>query len=98
MGLLALAVTQALWLVHFPMWGGMLRPASKVASATEENYYASEYNESERAEGMHKASMKFADNARGERGRGSGLDRGEPEVEAEGGGGAGGEGRELAEV
>eukprot|EP00897_Mesotaenium_endlicherianum_P007729 jgi/Mesen1/6985/ME000364S06164 len=69
MGILIVAVSQALWLVHFPQWGSMLLPGGKTSNATEENYYGGEYNENEKAQGMHVSSMKFAENSKGERGR-----------------------------
>eukprot|EP00897_Mesotaenium_endlicherianum_P009168 jgi/Mesen1/827/ME000111S10972 len=68
MGIMIVGVCQLLWLMHFPQWGGMLFPASKKSNATEEGYYGGEYNEDEKAKGLHVSSMKFAENAKGERG------------------------------
>lgn len=70
MGVMIMAVTMLTWLLYFPMWGGMIFPASKAPSATEEEYYASEYNEAEKDKNMHVMSLKFAANARSERGPG----------------------------
>jgi NNP family nitrate/nitrite transporter-like MFS transporter len=69
MGIMIIACTSLVLLVWFPQWGSMLFPASKKMS--EEDYYASEYSEGERDQGLHSASMKFAANAKAtERGRG----------------------------
>ena len=67
MGIMIISCTALVLLVWFPQWGGMLFPASK---ASEEDYYASEYTEGERDQGLHAASLKFAENAKAtERGR-----------------------------
>ncbi|KAG0557807.1 hypothetical protein KC19_11G158500 [Ceratodon purpureus] len=68
MGIMIIACTSLVLLVWFPQWGGMLFPASKKSS--EEEYYASEYSEGERDQGLHSASLKFAENAKAtERGK-----------------------------
>ncbi|KAG0608241.1 hypothetical protein M758_8G090500 [Ceratodon purpureus] len=66
MGIMIIAVTALVLFVWFPQWGGMLFPASKMS---EEDYYASEYSEGEQDQGLHTASLKFAENSKSERGR-----------------------------
>ncbi|KAG6546126.1 hypothetical protein Mapa_012160 [Marchantia paleacea] len=65
MGVMTVCCTAVLFLVYFPQWGGMLWPPSK---ATEEDYYGSEWNAREQADGLHRTSLKFAENSRSERG------------------------------
>ncbi|XP_068642518.1 high affinity nitrate transporter 2.5 [Aristolochia californica] len=69
MGIMMLACTLPIWLIYFPQWGGMLFGPSKKENATEEGYYLSEWNRKERENGLHVASLKFADNSKNERGR-----------------------------
>lgn len=66
MGVMTIAVTALLFLMYFPMWGGMICPAKK--GVTEEDYYLAEYTPEERASGMHSASLKFAFESRSQRG------------------------------
>ncbi|KAI5057167.1 hypothetical protein GOP47_0027182 [Adiantum capillus-veneris] len=67
MGFMVICCTLPIVTVYFPQWGGMLWPAA--IDATEEAYYAKEWSSAEQDKGMHAASMKFAHNSRGERGR-----------------------------
>lgn len=66
MGIMIVCVSTLVVTVYFPQWGGMFCPASKVS---EEDYYASEWSADEQDRGLHSNSMKFAANARGERGK-----------------------------
>ncbi|MCO5569848.1 hypothetical protein L7F22_023562 [Adiantum nelumboides] len=69
MGIMIVCCTIPIIGIYFPQWGGMLWPPSKSPGATEEAYYTKEWSKEEQEKGMHLASLKFAENTRGERGR-----------------------------
>ncbi|KDP26630.1 hypothetical protein JCGZ_17788 [Jatropha curcas] len=69
MGIMIIFCTLPIFLIYFPQWGGMFCGPSSKKVATEEDYYMSEWNSAEKEQGLHQASLKFADNSRSERGQ-----------------------------
>lgn len=69
MGLMSICCTIVVATLYFPQWGGMFCGPSTKVDATEESYYGREWSEEEESKGMHHASIKFAQNSKGERGR-----------------------------
>lgn len=66
MGVMIMAVTCTLSLVHFPMWGSLFFPGNP--NVTEEDYYLKEWTADEIAMGLHTGAMKFAMESRSQRG------------------------------
>lgn len=71
MGVMIICCTLLIILIDFPQWGAMLwGPRAK---ATEQSYYASEWSPEEEEKGYNVASLKFAENSKGERGKRGGT-------------------------
>ncbi|CAG9466329.1 unnamed protein product [Pedinophyceae sp. YPF-701] len=66
MGLFILGMTMLTCFIYFPMWGGMFKGPS--INTDEESYYLSDYTKEEVAAGHADAAMKFATEARSQRG------------------------------
>jgi len=77
MGIMILCCTTLVAFVYFPQWGGMFFPPAK--SASEEDFYVSEWTAEEQQEGLHLPSLKFATNSRSERGQPGGSGSPDPE-------------------
>ncbi|KAF5839025.1 hypothetical protein DUNSADRAFT_1802 [Dunaliella salina] len=67
MGVMIMAVTCTLCSLHWPAWGGMLTPANP--SATEEDYYLSDWEPEEVAANLHIPSLRFAMESKSMRGK-----------------------------
>ncbi|XP_062110378.1 high affinity nitrate transporter 2.5 [Humulus lupulus] len=67
MGVMILCCTLPITLIYFPQWGGMFCGPSSSNKVSEEDYYLSEWSSAEQEMGFHQASVKFAENSRGER-------------------------------
>jgi MFS transporter, NNP family, nitrate/nitrite transporter len=67
MGIMIIACTLPIVLIHFPQWGGMLSSPTK--GYTPEDYYTSEWSHHEQQNGYHAASVRFAENSIREGGR-----------------------------
>ena len=67
LGIVIMAFTVPVALVHFPQWGSMFFGPRKNA-IDEEEYYTREYSAQEKEEGRDGAAKKFAKEAMGERG------------------------------
>ena len=79
MGIMVLLLSSTVFLIYFPMWGGMwCRPKP---GSTEEGYYLAEFTQEERARGAHFSTLAFAHEARSNRG---------PDIPTTGGGASGG--------
>lgn len=65
MGVTIICVTQLLFLVWFPMWGGMVFGPREGISEAE--YYTSEFSKAEQSEGLHEQVLKFAAASKSER-------------------------------
>ncbi|KAG8383218.1 hypothetical protein BUALT_Bualt05G0161600 [Buddleja alternifolia] len=68
MGIMIICCTSVITFIYFPQWGGMFCGASS-KGATEEDYYLSEWTSAEKEKGFHRASLKFSENSRNERGK-----------------------------
>ncbi|GAV61957.1 MFS_1 domain-containing protein [Cephalotus follicularis] len=69
MGVMIICCTLPICLVYFPQWGGMFCGPSSTNTASEQDYYLSEWDSKEKEKGLHEPSLKFADNCTTERGK-----------------------------
>lgn len=70
MGVMIVCCSLPIFLIYFPQWGGMFcGPSTSEKIATEEDYYLSEWSSKEKENGLHQASLRFADNSISERGK-----------------------------
>jgi NNP family nitrate/nitrite transporter-like MFS transporter len=67
MGVTIVGVSFFTVFIHFPQWGSMFFPGNPT-TVSEEDYYGSEYNETEKKSGLADNSMKFAASSGAERG------------------------------
>jgi len=68
MGVMIVACTLPVTLIHFPQWGSMFFPPSNDSVDATEHYYVGEYSKEEQQIGMHLKSKLFADGAKTEGG------------------------------
>ncbi|KAJ1688478.1 hypothetical protein LUZ63_019868 [Rhynchospora breviuscula] len=61
MGIMIIACTLPVILIHFPQWGGMF--GGPMPGRTAEDYYQSEWSHHEQQKGYDAASMRFAENS-----------------------------------
>ncbi|KAG6546719.1 hypothetical protein Mapa_011908 [Marchantia paleacea] len=67
MGFMTVICTLPIVCCYFPQWGGIFCGPSE--GETEENYYSFEWSPHEQQKGLHRVSLKFAENSRSERGK-----------------------------
>ncbi len=66
MGVMVICVTNLLFLMYWPQWGGMVLPAK--ADATEEEYFTRDFTKAEKEQGLHTAVLRYANESRSQRG------------------------------
>lgn len=66
MGITVLAMSQLIFLMSFPQWGGILSQPNPDVS--EEDYYLREYTEDEIAQGLANSALVFAEETKAQRG------------------------------
>lgn len=67
MGIMIIACSLGITSIYFPQWGGLF--CGPKENFTEEEYYLREWDSKEQEQGLHEASMKFAEGSRNERSR-----------------------------